>query len=240
MEQTALQQETALEQLQPETASKPGGGRKTGAGRRPHAARRRGRRLVSLFFGLLFGTVLVLSGVGLGTVSAAVIGMTKLAELQRQAEVQAPGEPDQQQRAQQKPPATRQPGGAKPSAGASTGTSPGVAAGGGSSASAASEGETTAERVPAAGARSALGVEAVDAPKGAGALLVGVHVPGPGHAAGLVRGDVLTAFGGSRIASAADLASAVATAPPGRAVTLTVRRANGDRQMLPVTPGVVT
>ncbi|MDX3574209.1 PDZ domain-containing protein, partial [Streptomyces sp. ID05-47C] len=47
-------------------------------------ARRRGRRLTTLLFGMLVGTVLVLSGVGLGTVGATVIGASKLAELQRQ------------------------------------------------------------------------------------------------------------------------------------------------------------
>jgi S1-C subfamily serine protease len=88
--------------------------------------------------------------------------------------------------------------------------------------------------------RAALGVEAVDAPKGAGALLVGVHVPGPGYTAGLVRGDVLTAFGGTRISSAGALAQAVAAARPGRQVTLTVRHESGVQQVLAVTPGVVT
>lgn len=88
--------------------------------------------------------------------------------------------------------------------------------------------------------RATLGVEAVDAVKDAGALVVGVHVPGPGYTAGLVRGDVLIAFGGSRIASAAELAGAVAAARPGRAVTFTVRHANGGRQQLSVVPGVVT
>ncbi|CAM5716551.1 hypothetical protein SALBM135S_08152 [Streptomyces alboniger] len=39
----------------------------------------------------------------------------------------------------------------------------------------------------------------VDAPRGPGALVVGVHVPGPGHTAGLVRGDTLLAVGGTRV-----------------------------------------
>ncbi|WP_346428928.1 PDZ domain-containing protein [Streptomyces sp. WAC 01529] len=87
---------------------------------------------------------------------------------------------------------------------------------------------------------STLGVEAVDAPGGAGALLVGVHLPGPGHSAGLVHGDTLLAFGGTRVGSAAALASAVAAAPPGTQVTLTVRHKNGARQTLAVRPGIVT
>ncbi|TGB08003.1 PDZ domain-containing protein [Streptomyces sp. MZ04] len=89
-------------------------------------------------------------------------------------------------------------------------------------------------------ARPALGVEAVDAPGGPGALLVGVHSPGPGHTAGLVRGDVLLAFGKTRIGSAKGLAAAVAAAEPGRSVTLTVRHESGDRQFLSATPGFVT
>lgn len=52
---------------------------------RPHAARRRGRRLRTLLLGLFVGTVLVLSGVGLGTVGASVIGMSRLAQLRHQA-----------------------------------------------------------------------------------------------------------------------------------------------------------
>src|SRR4051812_46630392 len=77
MEQTALRPK-------PLPGREPGGGRSTPA-RRPHAARRRGRRLRALLFALFAGTVLVLSGVGLGTVGAPVIGMSGLAELQRQA-----------------------------------------------------------------------------------------------------------------------------------------------------------
>lgn len=88
--------------------------------------------------------------------------------------------------------------------------------------------------------RAALGVEAVDAPEGAGALLVGVHVPGPGYTACLVRGDVLIAFGGNRIGSAGALAQAVAAVRPGHQVTLTVRHESGAHQVLAVTPGVVT
>ncbi|MGW3354646.1 PDZ domain-containing protein [Streptomyces bungoensis] len=84
-----------------------------------------------------------------------------------------------------------------------------------------------------------LGVEAVDAEK-AGAQVVGVHVPGPGYAAGLVRGDVLLQFGTVRVDTAADLARAVAHARPGSPVTLTVRHRDGAYQQLTVVPGVVT
>jgi S1-C subfamily serine protease len=81
-------------------------------------------------------------------------------------------------------------------------------------------------------------VEAVDAEK-AGALVVGVHVPGPGYSAGLVRGDVLLTFGGARVDTAADLVRAVAEARAGEAVTLTVRHESGGYQQLSVVPGIV-
>ncbi|MFF7467465.1 PDZ domain-containing protein [Streptomyces sp. NPDC008092] len=159
--------------------------------RRPHAARRRGRHIRTLLFGSFVGTVLVLSGVGLGTVGATVIGMSRLAELR-----------------QQTPPATPRP--APP-----------------------------ATPAPAPAAAATLGVEAVDAEK-VGALVTGVHVPGPGYTAGLVRGDVLLQFGDRRIDSAADLVRAVADAAPGREAKLTVRHTSGGYQQLTVVPGVVT
>ncbi|MFD5797097.1 PDZ domain-containing protein [Streptomyces diastatochromogenes] len=185
MDQTALRPKPMPGQ------ERPGSGT-PGSARRPHAARRRGRRLRTLLFGLFTGTVLVLSGVGIGTVGATVIGMSRLAELQRQA------------------PPHRPP--AKPAPSPSP-----------------SETRTGAT----------LGVEAVDADK-VGALVVGVHVPGPGYTAGLVRGDILLQFGSARVDTAADLARAVAHARPGTEVTLTVRHAGGGYQQLTVVPGVVT
>lgn len=171
MEQTALRPKPM-----------PGGGRDDGGGARPRAARRRGRRLGSLLFGLFVGTVLVLSGVGLGAVGATVIGVSKLAGVRHAV---------------------------------------GAAVAGG---------------VPAR--EAVLGVEVVDA-GGTGAEVVGVHVPGPGHGAGLVRGDVLVAFGGARIGSARDLAREVARARPGRGVGVTVVHRAGGRQRLTIVPGVV-
>ncbi|QJT04811.1 PDZ domain-containing protein [Streptomyces asoensis] len=202
MEQTALRPK-------PMPGSEPGGGAGPGGqGRRPHAARRRGRRLTTLLFGLFAGTVLVLSGVGLGTVGATVIGMSRLAELQRQAGPGVPGAPGA----------------------ASTPGRPSPAAPDGSSGSA-----TVSSRPPDA----TLGLEAVDAEK-AGARIVAVHIPGPGYTAGLVRGDVLLMFGGTRIDSATDLARAVDEAHPGRAIKLTVRHHSGGYGRLTVIPGVVT
>ncbi|MEV2251804.1 S1C family serine protease [Streptomyces sp. NPDC050147] len=208
-----------------------GTGRGPGPGHRPHAARRRGRRLITLLFGLLFSVVLVLAGVGLGTVSATVIGMSKLADMQKQAQAQGGAKGQGGQAA---------PGGQAPPGGP---TGPGTPAAPDQASKPTAPPEPPRKEPGRAGerpARPTLGVEAVDAPKGAGALLVGVHSPGPGYTAGLVRGDVLLAFGRTRIASAKALAAAVAAADPGRNITVTVRHQSGGRQFLSVTPGFVT
>ncbi|MET9971647.1 PDZ domain-containing protein, partial [Streptomyces sp. NPDC006356] len=90
MEQTALRPK-------PMPGQSPGDSTKPAPGaRRPHAAPHpRGRRLTTALCALLVGTVLVLSGVGLGTLGATVIGMSELAEFQRQAgrRAGAPGSP---------------------------------------------------------------------------------------------------------------------------------------------------
>ncbi|MFJ8824076.1 PDZ domain-containing protein [Streptomyces sp. NPDC102467] len=171
--------------------------------RRPHAARRRGSRLFSLLTGLLFALVLVLAGVGLGTVGATVIGMSRLAEMQQKAAAGTPAKPS-------------------PRANASAPMS------------------ASAPAPARAVARGSLGLEVVDAPKGPGALVVAVHVPGPGYAAGLVRGDILLSLGTAGIGSAGDLAAVVSDARPGHQLTMTVRHINGVRQALAVIPGVVT
>ncbi|KKD05440.1 PDZ domain-containing protein [Streptomyces sp. WM6386] len=194
MEQTALRPK-------PMPGQEPGGGSKPRAARHPHAAPRRARKLRTLLLALFVGAVLVLSGVGLGTIGATVIGMSRLAELQRQMERTPP---------------------------VSTRSAP-------SSPSPSSASPTLAPAPP----RAALGVEAVDAEK-AGAVIVGVHVPGPGFAAGLVRGDVLLQVGRTRVDSAADLARAVADTRPGKEVKLTVRHQSGGYQQLTAVPGIVT
>lgn len=199
MEQTALRPKPMPGQ------EPPGAARSGGRSRRPHAARRRGRRLATLLSGLLVGTVLVLSGVGLGTVGATVIGMRELAEIQRQAaQRHGPG-------------------------------APGIGSAPGRPGAVPSPAPSPSPYGPGA----TLGVEVVDAEK-AGALVVGVHVPGPGYTAGLVRGDVLLAFGRTRVDSAADLARAVARARPGAEVTLTLRHRGGGYQQLTAVPGIVT
>ncbi|MFE1027414.1 PDZ domain-containing protein [Streptomyces sp. NPDC058818] len=196
MEQTALRPK-------PMPGQEPGPGTEPDGVRRPHAGRRRRRRLTTLLLGVFAATVLLLAGVGLGTMGATVIGMSKLAELQRQA--------------------------GAPGAGAGTPTD----------SRAASARPSAGPLPPSAPAAATLGVEAVDDEK-PGALIVGVHVPGPGYAAGLVRGDVLLAFGTTRVDSAADLADAVSRARPGKKVKVTVRHESGGYQQLTAVPGVVT
>ncbi|MEU1850713.1 PDZ domain-containing protein [Streptomyces sp. NPDC019990] len=93
--------------------------------------------------------------------------------------------------------------------------------------------------VPAAHTAVTLGVQVMDAHR-PGALVVGLHVPGPAQAAGMVRGDVLLAFGATRIDTASDLARAVARARPGSEVRVTVRHRGGGYQQLTVVPAVVT
>ncbi|MEW2166745.1 PDZ domain-containing protein [Streptomyces sp. NPDC007084] len=216
MEQTALRPK-------PMPGQEPGTGeRPVGAVRRPHAARRRGRRLVTLVFSLFVGVVLVLSGVGLGTVGATVIGMSKLAAMQKQAA--AAGE-------------AHGPSGGPGRAGASAAPRPGGTTTATASGSAA---PVPPGKAPDGPARATLGIEAVDAPDGAGALLVGVHQPGPGYTAGLVRGDILFSVAGTTIKSASDLAHAITTARPGEGIPLGVRHTNGTRAHLSAIPGIVT
>ncbi|MFC8087946.1 PDZ domain-containing protein [Streptomyces sp. NPDC057340] len=183
--------------------------------RRPYPGRRRRRRLTTVLLGVLAAAVLLLAGVGLGTVGATVIGMSKLAEMQQQAGAAGPGGA----------------GGAGGGAGAATGTRAAPAH--------PSAGSSAAASPSPAPAGATLGVEAVDDER-PGARIVGVHVPGPGYAAGLVRGDVLLAVGRTRVDSAADLAHAVARARPGKEVKLTVRHRSGGYQQLTAVPGVVT
>ncbi|MEV6958016.1 PDZ domain-containing protein [Streptomyces sp. NPDC051207] len=176
------------------------------APRRPHPLRGRRRRLAYPLLALFTGLLLVLAGVGLGTVGATVAGIGRLAELQQQAARQ-PHEP---------------------------------AAPGGQGSDRPGAGRTTAPAAPPpAPVGGTLGLEVVDADV-PGARVVGVHVPGPGYSAGLVRGDMVLAFGATRVDTAADLARAVSRARPGKRVTLVVRHESGGYQRLTVVPGVVT
>ncbi|MFH9013408.1 PDZ domain-containing protein [Streptomyces sp. NPDC017943] len=86
-------------------------------------------------------------------------------------------------------------------------------------------------------AAATLGVQVMDA-RGPGAVVVGLHVPGPAQRAGLIRGDVLLTLDRTRIDTAADLVRAVARVRPGREVTLTVRHRSGGYEQLTAVPAV--
>ncbi|MFI1565243.1 PDZ domain-containing protein [Streptomyces sp. NPDC020490] len=196
--------------------------------RRPHATRRRLRRLRAVLSGLIAGTVLLLSGVGLGTLGATAIGMDGMDGLARPGRHAAPAVPS--------------PARPKPTAPTAPTAPPAPAA-----VPVAAPATLGVEAVDAVYALDAVdGMDATDATDGrdddkkTGALVVAVHVPGPAASAGLVRGDVLLAFGRTPVGSAADLAAAVARTRPGSRVTLTVRHRNGAQQQLTVVPGVVT
>lgn len=186
--------------------------RGTDPGPRPHSGPGRGRRVVTLLLGLLAGVALVLAGVGLGTVGATVIGMSKVAELER---LPAPAE-----RAGQE-------------------VQPGPAERAEQTGRAAPVRPAAAPSATAVPTRATLGVEVTDAEK-YGALVVAVHVPGPGSAAGLGRGDVLLSCAGAPVDSAAGLVRALDAVRPGERITVTVRRADGDHRQVTITPGVVT
>ncbi|MET8214425.1 PDZ domain-containing protein [Streptomyces hirsutus] len=158
---------------------------------------------------MLLGTVLVLSGVGVGAMGATVVGADGLAGLQRRA-----GFAD-----------VDVPSGASVPSGAPGAPGP--------------SGAGVAPAPASASVVARLGVEVVD-DQGPGALVAGVQVPGPGFSAGLVRGDVLLAFGDTRTDTAADLARAVLRARPGAEVPLTVRHRSGGFQQLTAVPGLVT
>ncbi|MEU6244495.1 PDZ domain-containing protein [Streptomyces sp. NPDC047024] len=173
---------------------------------RQSAERRRGRRLRSVVFALSVGSVLVLSGVGLGAVGTSALGLGAVDTSVLGLGVQG-GKPHQAG-----PPTIAPAPAPAPKASGTADTRSGAT----------------------------LGLEAVDDGRGTGALVTAVHVPGPGYTAGLVRGDVLTRFGTTPVATAADLARAVARARPGAEVTVTVRHHDGAEQRLTAVPGVVT
>ncbi|WTD16826.1 PDZ domain-containing protein [Streptomyces hirsutus] len=186
-----------------------GPGARCGSGRpRSHAARRRGRRLRATLLAMLLGTVLVLSGVGVGATGATVVGADGLAGVQRRAGFA---------------------GADVPSGAPGSSRAPGLSV---------ASGEGVAPAPASAPVVARLGVEVVD-DHGPGALVAGVQVPGPGFSAGLVRGDVLLAFGETRTDTAADLARAALRARPGAEVTLTVRHRSGGFQQLTAVPGFV-
>jgi hypothetical protein len=187
---------------------------------------------------LFAGTVLVLSGVGLGTVGATVIGMSRLAEMQRQAELAGRAGPQGQARPQEPAVRAETPGRTR-EAGTAARSGPGGPPGAGRPSPFARSGAYAGAGATSRDGGACLGIEAVDA-GGTGAEIVAVHVPGPGFSAGLVRGDVLLTFGGAEVGSAADLARAVDRARPGAHVEVTLRHRGGGHRTTTVVPGIVT
>ncbi|MEY2244453.1 PDZ domain-containing protein [Streptomyces sp. BF23-18] len=268
MEHTALRPKP-MPGGDPSGGPRPSRGTRRPGARGPDASRHRGRRLATLLTGVFAGVVLVLSGVGLGAMGATVLGVSGLADLQKRAGASGrTGQPSAGSEAPRTG-ASGAPRGAGAAGAAGSAVPRGAGAAGsavprgaeaaGSAVPRGAEaaGSVVPQAAPGSMAGSGggpvrpgeserqsvhgtLGVEAVDAPGGAGALIVGVHIPGPGYSAGLVRGDTLLALDGTGITSAADLARAVADARPGREVTLRVRHANGSRGRLSAVPGTAT
>jgi serine protease Do len=80
--------------------------------------------------------------------------------------------------------------------------------------------------------RGWLGVAVSDTPDGAeGVPIASVDRAGPAARAGLRQGDVVTAVNGQRVGSPRGLIRAIAAAPPGNTVRLTVRRGGRDMDM---------
>lgn len=78
--------------------------------------------------------------------------------------------------------------------------------------------------------------EAIGISKAEGALVADVKSDGPAAAAGVLAGDVITAFGGQPVASPRSLSRAVADMPPNSRETITVWR-RGDSKNFAVTVG---
>jgi S1-C subfamily serine protease len=72
---------------------------------------------------------------------------------------------------------------------------------------------------------------------GEGVYVGGVTGGGPADRAGIRKGDVIVNIGGTRVASPSDVAQAVDSRQPGDQVRVTVVRADGTREDVPVTLG---
>ena len=70
-----------------------------------------------------------------------------------------------------------------------------------------------------------------------GVRIESIAAGGPAEAAGLVRGDVITAWNGNKIGSLAALSGAIGSHKPGDSVVITVFRADGSTQEVRVTLG---
>ncbi len=85
--------------------------------------------------------------------------------------------------------------------------------------------------------RAYLGVQTVDAQNAPGAVVYSVAKGSAAAAAGIVRGDAITAIDGTKTPDAASLAEALTTLSPGQTVKVSIARENGTTATLSVTLG---
>ena len=85
--------------------------------------------------------------------------------------------------------------------------------------------------------RAALGVNLADNLARPGAVITALQPGGPAEKAGLSVGDSIESIDGKAVATADDLATALATLRPGQAVTVVVAQPDGRRATMTVTLG---
>ena len=85
--------------------------------------------------------------------------------------------------------------------------------------------------------RAAIGVSVADSSYRPGALVVAVQSGGPADKTGIVPGDSIDAIDGKTVQSADDFATLLATLEPGRTVTLTITRQDGQSTTVTATLG---
>jgi S1-C subfamily serine protease len=85
--------------------------------------------------------------------------------------------------------------------------------------------------------RAALGVNLEDNLARPGAVVTAIQTPGPAERAGILVGDSIDSIDGKAVASADDLATVLATLPPGKTVKVTITQSDGTSSTKTVTLG---
>jgi putative serine protease PepD len=85
--------------------------------------------------------------------------------------------------------------------------------------------------------RAALGVNLADNLARPGAVVTAIQTPGPAEKAGILVGDSIDSIDGKAVASADDLATALATLRPGKTVKVTITQSDGTSSTKTVTLG---
>ena len=85
--------------------------------------------------------------------------------------------------------------------------------------------------------RAALGVNLADNLARPGAVVTAIQTPGPAEQAGILVGDSIDSIDGKAVASADDLATALATLRPGKTVKVTITQSDGTSSTKTVTLG---